>query len=140
MLTEIKYIGRKGLDRGYSALICREHNIREMATYVYQLEEIECPVCVAKADHEHQRQQERAWMLAEAAAQRGHPSVCLCHACAPWEAEYDRIQAEELERLFLAEIESPDYCDHQTLEIFGCDRSACPHPGCLEEQAKEPPF
>lgn len=140
MLTNIKYIGRKGMDRGWAATICEPHQVREISNYVYELEEIECPICVAKADREYREQQERAWMLAQAAALRGHPSVCLCHACAPWEAEYDRLQQEEAERLFICTIESPDYCDHQTFEIFGCDRRNCPHLGCMDEQTREPAF
>lgn len=143
MLTNIEYVGRPGMDRGYAATICEKHNYRDTAPYVYQLEEYECPTCVAIADREYREQQERAWMRAEAAAWRGHPSICMCNACYDWESENEfyRMLEEEAARLSVAEIFSPNYCDHRTSPIFGCcTRSDCQHPGCLEQQNAEPPF
>jgi hypothetical protein len=124
-----------------SRTICAQHNfVATVGRNVqFALDEYECPTCVAIADREYQRARQQREDWAELAAKRGHPSICLCNACAPWEAEYDRMQEEEVARWFLAEIKSPDYCDHQASARYGCDRSRCPHPGCLERQALEDP-
>lgn len=131
-LTNIKYVGSKNDDRGYAATICEIHNYREVATYVYQLECFECPTCVAIADREQAEREIRS----ELAARRGHPSICLCHACAPQEAEYDQLQAEEWARLQVAHLFSADYCDHMATPWGTCSLSGCRHAACKQE----PPF
>lgn len=133
-LTNIRYVGSGLEDRGYAATICEKHRQREVAAYVYQLEAFECPVCAAIEDRERQEREIRA----DLAARRGHPSICLCHACAPQEAEYDRLQAEELARLSVAEVFSPDYCDHLDTSWGRCSMSGCRHAACRNDQ--EPPF
>jgi hypothetical protein len=134
-LKDITYTGRPGMDRGWSAIICDEHGTRATATYVFQLEEMECVRCIAQLDADRQAYEQRADMLAGL----GHPSICLCHTCAPWEQEYDRMQAEEAERLVLARLESPDYCDHMPGGLGGlCSMSGCRHAACKQDQ--EPPF
>lgn len=133
-LTDIEYVGNSLEDKGYAATICETHRYREVATYAYQLEQFECPACVALEESDRAEREIRA----ELAARRGHPSICLCHACAPAEAEYDRLQAEELARLFIAEIHSPDYCDHLATPWGTCSMSGCRHAACKNDQ--EPPF
>ena len=143
-LTNIKYVGIPGCDEGYAATICQEHNYRDTARFVYQLQEIECPACIARADREWREQQERAEIRAELAARRGHPSICLCPACAPSEAEYDRMQAEEDARLFVAEVISPNYCDHHESPMgFPCGLKGCRHAACKVsgfDFDQDPPF
>jgi len=125
-----------------SRTICAQHNfVASVGRNVqFALDYYECPTCVAIADDEYARERQQREDWAELAAKRGHPSICLCNACAPWEAEYDRMQAEEAARWFLAEIKSPNYCDHFEIGFFGCNRKNCPHPGCMERQSQEPPF
>lgn len=91
----------------YAATICERHSYREIARYAYQLENFDCPACVWELERDRQAREDRADML----ARRGHPSICLCNTCAPHEEEYDRLNAEEAERLVLARLTSPTYCD-----------------------------
>lgn len=132
-LTNVSFIG-SGVDddRGYMGTICETHNYREVAQFAYQLENFECMACVAITDRE--RREHERWI--EGLAVRGHPSICLCSACAPWEAEYDRLQEQEAARLFICEIESPNYCDHSAGSSGFCTMTACRHAACKQE----PPF
>lgn len=134
MLTDIKYIGKSGYDRGYAATVCQTHNWRETASYVYELEAMECPICVTLADRERDEREARAEML----ARLGHPSICLCHTCAPWEAEYDRLDAEEAARLHLATIDSPNYCTHYQSPWGWCMSDGCRHKACKDERESCP--
>lgn len=136
MLTDIKYIGSELDDRGYEATICAEHNRREVADYVYQLEELECPVCLAR--HDRERLEYQAYR--EMVAGLGHPSICLCALCAPAEDEYDRLEAEQAARRFLGEIFSPNFCNHTRSDGWGCwDEERCLNARCRYER-ENPPF
>lgn len=135
-LTEIKYIGTPGLDRGWAATICKTHNYREVATYVYQLEEMECPTCIAKADRE--RRDFDRWC--KQVANSGHPSICLCQLCAP--NEYDHcggcFQPDGQCKCILATIYSPNHCDHVPNAAWGCERVDCQDARCLELASRIP--
>lgn len=137
-LTGIRYIGNEPTgDKGWAATICTTHGTREIATYVFQLEELECPVCVGQDELARREREARAEML----ARQGHPSICLCYTCAPQEYEYSQQDAEEAARLFLGEIFSDDYCDHDeaTRQGWGCLREHCRNARCKFER-ENPPF
>lgn len=132
MLTDIKYIGTPNDDRGYTAIICAAHNYRDMAAYVYQLEELECPRCYAEEQAECDEY--AAWK--ERVIRSGHPSICLCPVCAPAEHQPEPTPILDLT------LYSSDYCNHRDADRvgWGClDSEHCKNERCKYER-ENPPF
>jgi len=125
-----------------SRTICTRHNfVATVGRNVqFALDEYECPTCVAIADDEYARERQQREDWAELAAKRGHPSICLCNACSPEEAEYARWQESEEANRFSIEIVSSNYCDHseEMRQTWGrCDATACRNVKCA---TYDPPF